>query len=364
MRRSVLFVSYTAKRSGPTNSLLLLLERLRERYEVAVLMPGTGFLSDRLAEDNIKFYSFADLGWHSIPSIFKLIRRDGFDLVYGNTKHGSSRNAFIAAKLAGTPFICHVREMGWGKSWRQLGFLHFADAVVAVSQACAASISRFVAPGKLHVVYNGVPVTTDGYSRSYAREYLAKETRISSDCVVIANIGQVSERKGQSLAIQVMAGLVKDIPSSILVLMGGLDQEADYVNRIRDLIHQYRLEQHVYMLGFRQDVGSILRGIDILLHTPLKDPHPRVVLEAMAAEVPVVACLVDGVAETVVDQITGYLLAPGDVTGLVEATRQLASHPELRTEMGLKGKQRVSEFFSADATANNVSNIIERILLK
>jgi len=131
-RPRVLFVSYTADWTGPSNSLLLLLKYLRDDYDVAVLLPGQGSFSEALSCAAIPVFSFPSLNKWSIPSIYRLIRRESFDLVYGNSTHGSSRNALIAAKLARVPFICHVREMGWGKSWKEIGFLRFPNSVVGI----------------------------------------------------------------------------------------------------------------------------------------------------------------------------------------------------------------------------------------
>ena len=76
--------------------------------------------SEALASEEIPFFSLPDLSKRSIASIYRLIKRDCFDLVYGNSSHGCSRNALIAAKLARVPFICHVREMGWEKSEKSI----------------------------------------------------------------------------------------------------------------------------------------------------------------------------------------------------------------------------------------------------
>ena len=115
-RDRILFFSHTADWVGTTNSLLLSLKYLRHRYDVAVLLPGKGLFSDALADEGIPFFSIPDATRGSILSISRLIRRERADVVYGNNRSGRSRNVFIAAKLAGKPFVCHVREMGWGVS--------------------------------------------------------------------------------------------------------------------------------------------------------------------------------------------------------------------------------------------------------
>ena len=77
----ILFVSYTAGWAGPTNSLLLLLKHLRDRYLVAVLLPGEGPFSETLEAEEIPYFSFRSLTKGSIPAMMRLIRRERFNLV-------------------------------------------------------------------------------------------------------------------------------------------------------------------------------------------------------------------------------------------------------------------------------------------
>lgn len=361
-RPRVLFVSYTADWTGPANSLLLLLKYLRDDYDVAVLLPGQGSFSEALSCAAIPMFSFPSLNKWSIPSIYRLIRRESFDLVYGNSTHGSSRNALIAAKLTRVPFICHVREMGWGKSWKEIGFLRFPNSVVAVSQACADSIRRFVPTRKLQTVHNGVPLQECQKKNKDAKANLLAETGGSHDDLIVLSMAHLLPRKGQEYAVTAMAKVVAESPLAHLYLVGGIDRDPAYVAKVRSKIQEFKLQQNLSVLGFRQDTSLFLQGADLYLHNAIKDPHPRSVIEAMAAGLPVVAFDVDGVSETVLHGKTGYLVPPGDVSGMAEAILKLASDPSLRETMGQAGRDRVETHFSAAVTAEKVARIIDRHL--
>ena len=217
---NVLFVSTTADWTGPTNSLLQLLKHLRSRYNVAVLLPGQGLFSEMLVGEDIPFFSLPHLTKWYIPAIFRLIRREHIDLVYGDTMASSSRCAWVAAKLAGARFVCHVREMGWRVSWRELGYLRFADATVAVSEACRASISRFVPSKKLHVVHNGVPISDFCTQREPAQAYLRSETGLLPDQVAVMSVGDICPRKGQEYAVAALAKAIREAPNLHLIMVG------------------------------------------------------------------------------------------------------------------------------------------------
>ena len=362
LRAKVLFVSYTTDVVGPTNSLLLLLRHLGCLYDVSVLLPGPGVFSEELTRNDIPFFTLPSMSKWSIPAIYRLIKKEHFDLVYGNNTSSCSRNTFIAAKLAGVPFICHVRGMGWRKSWLQLGFLKFADSTIAVSEACAKSISRFSSREKLHVVRNGVDISAPEADHNSARDYLLSQTGLQPQNVVVISVAHVCSRKGQEHAIRAIAETLEKAPSVHLLLVGSLDRDAAYVHKIRLMIKEKGLDQQVSIIGFRRDIPQLLRGSDVFIHTAMADPHPRSVIEAMEASLPVVAFSVDGVAESVVDGVTGYRVPKGDISEMSSAVLKLATDRSLRVQLGRNGRSHVEENFTAEATAQRIRNIIDGVL--
>jgi glycosyltransferase involved in cell wall biosynthesis len=356
----VLFVSHTARWAGPTNSLLLLLRDLRGRFDNHVLLPGEGAFTHVLRNEGVPFSSFATLSKGAIPRIVRLIRAQRIDLVYGNNTGGACRNALIAAKLARVPFICHIREMGRNGKGR-FSFLRFADATVAVSAACAASVPDFRGRTR-YVVHNGIEAASPGMDRLAARSHMDATTGTAANVPVIVTVSHLSARKGQAYAVRALARLVGDGIDAQLLLVGSPEFDPPYVEQLRALIRELALESRVTFTGFRRDVGHLLAGADLFIHTAIRDPHPRAVLEAMAAGLPVVAFAADGVAETVVPGETGELVAVGDVDGLAAATAGILRDPELTAELGRAGRERVERDFSAERTATDVGRIITSML--
>lgn len=361
MKPRVLFVSHTAEWTGPTHSLSLLIRHLRDRFDMAVLMPGHGMFTDLLDEQGIPAFSFGDLRKSKIPRIIRLLRDESFDLVYANNTSSVSKNALIAAKIRGLPTIYHVREMGRRGNWRQ-GFLRFADAVIAVSEATARSIAPFLRGRRPYVVYNGVTVPAASANGTAARARLREIAEIPASATVLLNVGDVQPRKGQELAIRALQQVVSRTPSTYLTMVGRLDPDTEYVRRILELAGELGIRDRVRMLGFRADVPDLIDGSDVLVHTPNAEPFGRVVLEAMVMGVPVVATAVDGVTEIVADGQTGYLVERGDVSACAAAIVELLDNPERMSEFGRRGRARVLEHFTAEETARQVGEIIQRTL--
>jgi glycosyltransferase involved in cell wall biosynthesis len=359
----VLFVSYTAEWTGPTNSLLLLVRYLRDQFDVAVVMPGRGVFQERLAAEGIRPYTVPSLGKVAIPTLARLIRDERIDLVYGNDTSGASRNALIAAKLRRVPFICHLRAMAREGDWRGRGFLRFADAAIAVSDACARSHARFAPRSGLHVVHNGVDLSrNEPYEDGAARQHLREATDLPPDAFVMVTVGHLGVRKAQQDLVRTMARIAPAAPEARLVVVGRLDRDPGYTAATRALAASLGVADRIRFVGLREDVTRLLAGADLYLHAAIADPHPRAVIEAMGAKLAVVSYGVDGIAETVLDGVTGCLVAPGSIEALADGVVSLIRDPGRRAEMGMKGRERALRVFAAQTTALRVAEIIERTL--
>lgn len=367
-RSRVLFISYTADWRGPTRSLVHLLDHLdRDRYEVAVAHAGSGGFADALDERGIRRFPFDRLDKWAVPRLARIARGEGFDAVYANATHGSARNAFLAAKLARKPFVCHVRAMGWEKGWTRLGYLRFADAVIAVSEACADSVRRFVPDDRLHVVHNGVPVEAAGDGAGEPRgagrgAAVREELGLPPEAVVALSVAHVCPRKGQLHLVEALERRDGGQPAVHLWLAGATDRDPGYVRRLRERVRRSGLDDRVRLLGFRDDVADLMRAADLFVHAAVEDPHPRAVLEAMASGLPVVAFGVDGVSETVESGVTGRLVDAGDVDGMAAALDSLARRPRRRSEWGAAGRRRVERRFSAERTAGEIDRILSSVV--
>jgi glycosyltransferase involved in cell wall biosynthesis len=364
MPARVLFVTHTADWIGPNVSLLELVIRLPDDLRAVVVVPGSGRFTRALEEDGVPFFSFRRLDKYGIPALISMIRREEISLVYGNSSHTASRSALVAAKLCGVPFVYHLREIARSDQRHRIRRLFsWADAAVAVSRATAESYrgSFREAP---RVVYNGVSADRFNVDRVASRDAVASEFGIDKAALVVIQVGNVYERKGQRSALRVLRELLPTFPELRLLMVGRLDRDPAYVDSLRASIHEYGLEGRAIMTGLRTDVPKLLAASDVFLHTARRDPHPRAVIEAMAAGLPVVALAVDGVTETVVDNETGLLISwPCDPGCLAEPVARLLESPERRRAMGDRGRERTRRLFSVDRTTREVVDVIRGLLV-
>ena len=361
-QKRILFVSHTAEITGPTHSLQALLPYLKEQYAVAVVSPEEGPLTEWLARQEIPAHILPDQRPTAIARLTALVRRGQFDLVYANNPSTYARNGLIAARLLGKPAVWHFRSIKWHWDWREGIFLRLANRVIAVSQACAQPLLRFAPGERVRVIHNGVDAAAYQIDREPARRYLREQLRLPESAPVLISVGHLMRRKAQTEQVALMRSLAGSEHTPHLVIAGNLTREPDYAAEVQDQIARAGLAGCVHVLGLRADVPQLLGGADVYLHTPKSDAHPRGVLEAMAAGLPVVAYAVDGVRETVVDGETGCLIEPGDGEGLRRAVERLLGSPQQMTAFGAAGRRRVQAQFSAAGTAAKIERVLEELL--
>lgn len=102
--------------------------------------------------------------------------------------------------------------------------------------------------------------------------------------------------------------------------------------------------ESVTLLGYRENIPLFMAHSDVLVLPSYREGTPRVITEAMASGLPVVATDIAGIPEQVVEGETGFLVPPGDVEALTAALRRLVNNPQLRAELGNAARFRVDRF--------------------
>ena len=105
---------------------------------------------------------------------------------------------------------------------------------------------------------------------------------------------------------------------------------------------------HVKFMGHRDDVPAILTASDLFVLPSESEASPNVVLEAMAAGLPVVASRVGGIPEIVDDGVTGHLVPPSDPDALAAAILDVLDHPNRGAAFGQAGRMRIAREYSFD----------------
>ncbi|MBK8023535.1 MAG: glycosyltransferase [Chloroflexi bacterium] len=176
------------------------------------------------------------------------------------------------------------------------------------------------------------------------RADLRRELKLPEDAPIAGMVCRLIEQKGVSFALQAFAQLAEKHPAAHLAIVGdgplrpALEAEAGALG----------IAGRTHFLGWRDDAARCMAGFDMLLMPSLWEGFGIVMLEAMAAAVPIIGSDVSAIPEVVVNNETGYLFSSGDVDALATALDVLLGDKPLRRHMGLLGQERLETVFDAD----------------
>jgi glycosyltransferase involved in cell wall biosynthesis len=158
---------------------------------------------------------------------------------------------------------------------------------------------------------------------------------------VLVNVGALVGHKGQKFLVDAMPHVLREVPDAHLLLFGEGELRAPLERQVKEL----RLEKHVLLPGFREDVLQVMKSADLFVMSSVTEGLGSTVLDAMAMRLPVVGTRAGGIPEAVEHGQTGLLVAPGEPRELAGAIVRLLKDPALRQRMGAAGYARAADQF-------------------
>jgi glycosyltransferase involved in cell wall biosynthesis len=215
-----------------------------------------------------------------------------------------------------------------------------ADAVLCISEAVRA---QFAGAPRARLLRDGLPRRPDPPPRAQARGALG----LAPEPFVVALVGRVHPWKGQDVLARALAEPELAGIGAVGLVAGDEVPGSGQTQRLEALARELGVQDRLALLGFREDVDTVLGAADVLV-VPSTRPEPLglVALEAAAAGLPVVAGSAGGVAEAVQDGRTGMLVPPGDHRALARALAWLAGDPPEARGWGAAAAERVAREFS------------------
>ena len=172
------------------------------------------------------------------------------------------------------------------------------------------------------------------------RIFLRRKLRIDQDAPAIAMVACFKPQKAPLDFVRVAKKVLDERSEALFYLVG----DGELRPQLEKLIEELNIRDKVVLLGWRRDIPEIMFSIDLLVLTSRWEGLPRVLPQAMATGLPVVATDVNGSPEAIRSGLNGYLVPPGDVKGMAKKIVYLLNNPEKAREMGKRGRELVEEF--------------------
>lgn len=359
----VVYLDHTAVPSGAELALLRLLPALDE-VDAHVVLGEDGRLVEQLegAGISVEVLPLADCvratprsrvsrGPLAVPTVLaaahaaRLARRLWRfqpDLVHTNSLKAALYGG-VAGRLAGIPVVWHVHDrvapdyLGErGARVVRSAARRLPRAVIANSRSTLASLGV----GGVVIPNPVLPVEV--------------ATRNGSSPFTVGIVGRIARWKGQHVFIDAFARAFPEGPEQALVIGAPLfgEDEQRYEEELRALVERLGLRGRVSFTGFVDDVPAWLGRLDVLVHaSTLPEPFGQVVVEAMAAGVPVVASRAGGPKEIIEEGSTGLLFPPSDGEALAGILQRLAADPALRANLARRARDSIGRYAPAVVAA-------------
>jgi glycosyltransferase involved in cell wall biosynthesis len=296
-------------------------------------------------------------------ALARMIRREQIDLVHLNNSITRNHVWMIAARMARKPCVTHERGINPHYLKRSLTLGRGLEAVICISDAVRENFAdRGIRGLNLVTIPNALDPEGLCVRRDPAQVRL--DYGLSPDRPLVGMVGNIKHWKGQEVLIRALATLRDRFPNLACLLVGDTSKEStDYGRRIRELVNQLDLADHVVITGYRKDVADHVNAVQILVHASiLPEPFGRVLLEGMALRKPLVASDGGAVPEIVVDEVTGLLFRPGDSSHLAQCLERLLENPKMATRMGEAGYRRLVGHFNIDRNVSATQQLYDQIL--
>lgn len=283
------------------------------------------------------------------------------DIVHLNNALESQIHGLLAAKLLGVPCVAHAR--GFQRGGRLVEtVVGRVDRHIAISQAIESDLLRIGAPPeRISLIHDAVD--TDEYAEPGDTESLRRAIGISADARVFGFVGRIVEWKGVEEFVSAAVRVLEDHPDAVALVVGDeSDGYRSYYRHVQEAARRSSVRDRLKFTGYRDDVPAIMGLLDVLVHTSTEpEPFGLVLVEAMAAETPVVAANRGGPLDIVADGETGFLVDPEDTEAVATAVSRLLENPRLARKFGRAGKRRAEDEFSVGRYARNVAGVYREV---
>jgi glycosyltransferase involved in cell wall biosynthesis len=330
---NILFLDQFRTMGGGQRSLLELLPAIRGRgWEARVALPGDGSYAERLRAGGfpvdavscgeytparkglVDFVRYGREGLPMLRQILDLTARHGIGMLYVNGPRLLPAAA-LAALARSIPLVFHshhrlvqpaaVRLAGEALRWSRA-------SLIACCRFAAEPLLPYVAERRWRILYNGVAEPTWGSRRRRAPELWN-----------IGAIGRVEPEKGQLEFVGAARALAAEFPKLRFSVVGApLFSGPEYLDKVKAASGGLPVE----FSGWQEDIGAAFSKLDLLVvPSSDSDSTPRVVLEAFAAGIPVVAFPSGGIPELIDDGETGFLAEAPSAAALAARIRSVLS---------------------------------------
>ncbi len=327
---------------GQTNVLSIAKNADRNKFSVSVAAGGGGKFEEEVKNNDINFHSIELpklLRTKYLKNLKELYREEYFDIIH---THGGVAGFYGRILKKHTPHIKCVHTIH-GIHYINSGNLirknvsrtieqylvQFTDKTICETHNdfLTAVKNKIADRVKTDIIPNGINISK--YTNLKRNLRLLAEYGLNEDNFIIGNISRFDEQKNQKLILQTAYFLVKKYPGMRFVFVG----DGKYLKQMKDLTRESQLDNYVIFIGEQEYLIDFYSIFDIFVFPSLWEGMPYVLLEAMAARLPIICSRLPNLLEVVKTDHSALTINPVDMDDLFRKISALFQSKELREEL-------------------------------
>lgn len=347
-----------------------------DRYDVSLaVLRKEGALYEQIADRFPEVQEYRLTSFYNTNAVCQYLRlRDRLveqkiNLIHAHDFY-SSMLGIIAGRLAGVRVIASQRHLKLSDrrlhEWGQRFINRASNRILVNSDAIRAQIlaGSKVEPRKIVVIKNGFISSDDEAGKDdreanslSPREEICRDLGLSQSVTLVGMVGRLDIIKGHRYLVDAAAQVVREHQDVHFVIVG----DGELRDEIASQISRLGLDGRVHLLGYRANASRIASAFDLSVLASLHEGMPNVVMEAMAAGVPVVATSVGGTTELITDGKTGYLVPPADSDELAQRISRALDNSDERKRIAARALQFIHSNFTLSRMVSSVEEVYDEM---
>ena len=385
----ILFYNHTGTVSGAERVLSMILAHLdRNRFDLIVVCPDASRMMELAASQSVRTRGLGQLDarftWRPdrvvnylisfarvISQARKIVIAESPDAIHANSIRAGLVMSAATLGLK-VPVIWHAHDIlprhPLSTAVRLFAAVTSQNRILAVSHAVATRfrgilLSPFKRRVPIEVIHNAVDLDRF-HPDAVARAEMRCAMKLTRTQPVIGIVGQLTPRKGQLELIEAFAQVAREVPDTILLIVGEalFNRDEEYAEQLKRTVASLDIADRVWFLGPRDDVPKLMQGLDVLVINSHEEPFALTVLEGLASGTAVLATSVGGTPEMIRHSENGWLVNRRDHDDLAGGLRTLLRDEPLRRQMGSKGRGDAIARFSIERFMTEVLALYRAVL--
>jgi glycosyltransferase involved in cell wall biosynthesis len=305
----------------------------------------------------------------ALLKLARMMQAGGYTIVHTHSSKAGILGR-LAARLAGVPVIVHTVH-GWSfhdhmPALTRRIYIALERLCASLSHALITVAGQDIEKGlragigvrsQYHLIRSAIPLESFEPAH-YDRAAIRRELGLPQDGLVLGNVGRFSAQKNPLDWVRVAGQVGRRMPDVRFLLVG----DGPLRPQVSAALAEQGIADRTILTGLRRDVPRMLAAMDVFLLTSLWEGLPRVIPQAMAMGIPVVANTADGTVEAVRHGETGYLCTPGDLPQMSALCVELLGDPERRGTFGRAAREIAMQEFDVHRMVSQIAGLYTNLL--